>query len=60
MQPITFTRTDDQGKPRTRIAYTPAEAVKLRFDGWTEGGPAPKSSTAAAADKPAADKSAKS
>ncbi len=53
MQPITFTRTDDTGKPRTRIAYTPAEAVKLRFDGWTEVGPvtAPKLAAPAAADK---------
>lgn len=36
MKPITFTRKDDAGKDRTRIAYTPAEAVKLRFDGWIE------------------------
>ncbi len=36
MKPITFTRNDDAGNTRTRIAYTPAEAVKLRFDGWTE------------------------
>lgn len=31
----TFTKVID-GKVRTRDAHTPAEAVKLRFDGWTE------------------------
>lgn len=36
MKPITFTRKDGEGNDRTRLAYTPAEAVKLRFDGWTE------------------------
>lgn len=36
MQPITFTRKGDDGKDKTRIAYTPAEVVKLRFDGWSE------------------------
>ncbi len=36
MDPIKFTRTDDDGNPRTRYAHTAADAVKLRFDGWTE------------------------
>jgi hypothetical protein len=35
MEPITFTRTTD-GKSEHRLAHTPAEAVKLRFDGWVE------------------------
>jgi hypothetical protein len=36
MKPITFTRKDEGGNDRTRLAYTPADVVKLRFDGWTE------------------------
>ncbi len=35
-QPIGFTRTDPDGSVREKLAYTPAEAVKLRFDGWRE------------------------
>ncbi len=31
----TFSRTVD-GRTQTRIAYSPDEAVKLRFDGWRE------------------------
>lgn len=31
-----FTRVRD-GKTQTRDAHTPAECVKLRFEGWTEG-----------------------
>lgn len=34
-QPVTFTKTDDRGD-HTLTAHTPAEAVKLRFDGWKE------------------------
>lgn len=33
--PIKFTRTDERGE-RTLTARTPAQAVKLRFDGWAE------------------------
>lgn len=32
----TFTRVRD-GKTQTREAHTPAEHVKLRFEGWAEG-----------------------
>jgi len=56
MKPITFTRNDDGGKPRTRLAYTPAEAVKLRFDGWTEqpaGGSANSTKSSGTAEKTA-------
>lgn len=53
MQPITFTRKGEDGKDKTRLAYTPAEVVKLRFDGWTEQAEkgARASSTKTSADK---------
>ncbi len=35
-KPITFTRKGEDGRTHTRIAYTPAEAVQMRFDGWKE------------------------
>ena len=31
-----FVRKDDAGKEIERVAYTPSDMVKLRFDGWTE------------------------
>lgn len=34
--PVKFTRTDGDGKPRTRFAYNQADLVQLRFDGWAE------------------------
>lgn len=35
--PIAFTRPHPEtGKPQVRHAYTPEEAVALRFDGWRE------------------------
>lgn len=33
--PITFTKTDGRGD-HTLVAYSPSDAVRLRFDGWTE------------------------
>ncbi|MGW5877801.1 hypothetical protein ACWFMI_14795 [Nocardiopsis terrae] len=36
--PVQFTSPD---KARTRIARTPAHAVRLRFDGWREATPSP-------------------
>ncbi len=42
----TFTRTEN-GRTRTRVAHTPAEAVRLRFDGWTELEAAPPPRTPA-------------
>jgi hypothetical protein len=56
MEPIKFTRNDDEGKSRTRYAHTPAEAVKLRYDGWTETDK-PKANKATSA-KASGDKSA--
>ncbi len=35
-KPIAFTRKDENGREHTRIAYTPAEAVRMRFDGWKQ------------------------
>lgn len=33
----TFVRKHPEtGKTQERVAYSPAEAVKFRFDGWTE------------------------
>lgn len=40
--PITFTKTDERGDHEL-VATSPADAVRLRFDGWREkktGGPA--------------------
>lgn len=34
--PVTFTRTGEDGKDRELIANSPADAVRLKFDGWTE------------------------
>jgi carbamate kinase len=36
--PVEFTSPD---KARTRIARTPAQAVRLRFNGWRETVPSP-------------------
>jgi hypothetical protein len=33
--PTTFTKTDDRGE-HTLTAHSPADAVRLRFDGWQE------------------------
>lgn len=46
---IVFTRQGDDGKTLERVAHTPAEAVKLRFDGWREKKSAASSKTAAKA-----------
>lgn len=34
--PTTFTRTGPDGATKTRVAYSPADEVQLRFEGWTE------------------------
>lgn len=44
--PITFTRKRGDGSTATRVAHSQAEAVSLRFEGWTE------TKTAAAGTRP--------
>ncbi len=58
-KPRVFTRTRD-GKTNKQIAYTPADVVKFRFDGWTEitGAEATKTLTTAERDQKAAEKAA--
>lgn len=52
----TFTKKVD-GKERTRVANTPAEAVQLRFNGWKEVPTTPaKASPASEKAKPDNDK----
>lgn len=41
-KPTTFTRTDGDGVKKTLTANSPADAVRLRFEGWTEAGSAPR------------------
>lgn len=45
-KPTTFSRTVD-GKTETRLAHTPADAVKFRFEGWREVADEAKTKTAA-------------
>jgi hypothetical protein len=36
-KPRVFTRVrENDGKPVTRIAYTPADVIKHQFEGWSE------------------------
>lgn len=44
---ITFTKTDERGDHEL-TATTPAEAVRLRFDGWREKGKAKPANAAKA------------
>lgn len=53
MAKSTFTRTKPDGTKQTRVAHTPAEAVKLRFEGWKEVTDAARSKQAREAAKPA-------
>lgn len=47
--PVTFTRTGEDGRDRELVANSPADAVRLRFEGWTEK---PASSRAKASSRP--------
>lgn len=40
-EPITFTKTDDRGDHEL-VASSPADAVRLRFDGWRVKGAKPR------------------
>lgn len=33
-EPVTFVKTGDDGEERELTASTPADAVRLKFDGW--------------------------
>ncbi len=46
-----FTRTDSDGKTHELTAYSPADHVKLRFDGWREKAKPTKSASKAASAK---------
>lgn len=35
-EPTTFTRTTEDGEKQELTAYSPGDAVRLAFDGWTE------------------------
>lgn len=48
----TFTRKGPGGQELKRVAHSAAEAVKLRFDGWTEVKPTAAAATESA-QKPA-------
>lgn len=50
-EPVTFTKSDERGE-HTLTAHTPAEVVKLRFDGWKEQKASTASSTKTAAAGP--------
>lgn len=55
-KPRVFTRIRESDSEKiTRLAYTPAEVVKLQFDGWAEVTGAEATRTVAAAERGAAD-----
>lgn len=54
--PLTFVRDGEDGEKRERVAYSPAEEVQLRYDGWSEkktgrSAPAATTSSSTAASK---------
>lgn len=55
-QPRMFTKTIE-GQTITQYAYTPADAVRLRFDGWAEQ-PSAEQPTQLAAQQPTQDEAA--
>lgn len=46
-----FVRKDADGNEIERIAYTPTDLVKFRFDGWSEKAKPAKKAAAAKPDK---------